>query len=75
MEKILLILVGLVTLCFSGRFLIDPVFARKYIAESPKAYIWRKVLGADNAMKLTRLFFAPIGVALALFLIIFGMIK
>lgn len=75
MEKILLIVVGFIALYFSGRFLIDPAFATKYVAESPKAYIWRKMFGIDKTMTLTKYFFAPIGVILSIVLIAVGLMK
>lgn len=75
MEKILLIVVGIIALYFSGRFLIDPAFAKRYVLESPKAYLWRKMFGVDKTMTITKYFFAPIGVALSLVLIALGLIK
>ena len=49
MKKIILIVGGLISLYFSGRFLIDPTFAKRYVLESPKAYLWRKMFGVDKA--------------------------
>ena len=75
MEKAFLIVVGLIALYFSGRFLVDPAFAKRYVTESPKAYLWRKMFGVEKTMTMTKYFFALIGVALSLTLIVLGLIK
>ena len=48
MERILLVVVGIIALYFSGRFLIDPGYAKRYVLENPKAYLWRKIFGIDK---------------------------
>lgn len=75
MEKIVLIITGFIALYFSGRFFIDQTFARKYVTESPKAYIWRKIFGIEKTMILTKYLFAPVGLALSLILIALALIK
>ncbi len=72
MYKLFLIGVGLVDLYFTGRILFDANFARKYVAESPKAFIWRKMFGAEKTLKLIKYLFAPAGFALGLVLIWLG---
>jgi hypothetical protein len=72
MEKVLLIVVGIIALYFSGRFLIDPEYAKKYVRESPKAYLWRKMFGLEKTLTITKYFFAPIGVILSLVLVALG---
>lgn len=75
MEKMFLIAVGIVGLYFSGRFLIDPEYAKKYVLENPKAYLWKKISGADKTMTMTKYVFAPIGIALSLLLIALGLLR
>lgn len=75
MEKILLIAAGAIGLYLSGRLLVDAEYAKKYVAESPKAYLLRKAFGIDRALQLTKYFFAPLGIALSLTVIALGLIK
>jgi len=75
MEKVFLVLVGIIGLYFSGRFLVDAEYAKRYVLESPKAYLWRKMFGADKTMKMTKYFFAPIGILLSLVLITIGLLR
>lgn len=75
MEKILLIVVGIIDLYFTGRVIVDTNFAKRYVLESPKAYIWRKMFGEYTALTITRYLFAPVGAVLGLLLIAFGLMK
>ncbi len=73
MEKIILLGVGIIDLYLAGRFLMDTNFARKYVLESPKALIWRKMWGPEMALTITRYIFAPMGIILGITLVLFGL--
>jgi len=72
MEGIIWIVVGLVAIYFPVRFLRDDQFARSYIQNSPKAFLWRKIFGEEKALKITKTIFAPLGILLGIALIVFG---
>ena len=67
-----IIAAGIFSLVMAIRFLVDKSFGEKYITESPKAFIWRKMFGEEKAYKLTKRIFAPLGVVVSLGLIITG---
>ncbi len=70
---ILLLGVGVLDLYLSVRFIRDKQFAENYVKKSPKAWLWRKLLGEERALKLTRKVFAPIGVAVGVILVLMGL--
>lgn len=71
-NSIVLVGAGILDLYFTIRFIADPDFSRRYVVESPKAWLWRKIFGAETTTKLVRYFFAPIGIALGILLIYLG---
>lgn len=58
----------LVIFAFNARLLwrlwSDEVFLREYVEMSPKAWLWRKMLGPERAAALTRGVFVPLGALL-----------
>ncbi len=72
MQGILAILIGFVDLYYSLRFLRDPIFAKKYIHSSPKAYLWRSLFGEEKAFKIASYIFAPMGILFGIGLILLG---
>lgn len=74
MQKILLVLIGIVCLILSLRFYFSPVFATDFIKNSPKAWLWRKLFGEERALKITKYVFVPIGIIIGVIIIIFGAI-
>ena len=69
---ILMIVAGVVNLRISRKFTRDPKFARAYVEKSFKAFIWRKTLGVERTIALTRSVFAPAGLVLSVVLIVAG---
>lgn len=70
MFEILRIIVAVGVLYYSYKILNDPEYARNYVRTSHKAYLWRKVFGEEKAVALTKNVFAPLGIALGLFLLV-----
>lgn len=68
----LLILIGIFDLVIALRFLVDKEFGEQYIRESPKAYLWRKIFGEENAYKITKSIFVPLGILLGFAVVILG---
>ena len=73
--SILLTGIGILNLFLATKFLTDPKFAREYIEKSPKAWLWRKMFGVEKALKITKSFFVPLGIAFGIFCILFGVIS
>ncbi len=74
MQKIVLIIIGVVCLFLSLIFYFNPAFASNYIKNSPKAWLWRKLFGEEKALKITKYVFVPIGIIIGIIIIIFGFI-
>ncbi len=59
----------LVLSVFHGLFVFsmlrDPARLRTYVETSPKAFLWRKMLGVERAVELTRRVFLPLGAVVA----------
>ncbi|MHA1691938.1 MAG: hypothetical protein ACTSU7_09920 [Candidatus Heimdallarchaeaceae archaeon] len=72
--SLLLIIIGAINLFFASRFLYDKKWAVKYIQTSPKAFLWRKMLGEKNAYKITKNLFAPLGLIIGLIITVLGLI-
>jgi len=71
--SLILILIGIINLYFAIRFIINPEYGQDYIKNSPKAFIWRKLLGEEKAYSITRKIFVPIGIILGAVLILIGL--
>jgi hypothetical protein len=72
--SLLLVGTGIVGLFFSTKALVDPAFARTHVETSPKVWLWRKYLGTERALVLTKKIFLPLGIVISLVLIIIGLI-
>jgi len=70
--SIAIIVAGIFSLVMAIRFIVDRNFGEKYIRESPKAFIWRKLFGEDRAYKMTKTIFAPLGIVISAGMIIVG---
>ena len=72
--SILLIIIGIINLVLSIKFIKDLQFSRQYIETNPKAWILRKVFGIEKAFKITRYYFAPFGIILGVLFILLGIV-
>jgi len=72
--SLLLIGIGILGLYFSLMSLINPAFAEKYFERSPKAWLGRKILGAERASIINRKVTLPLGIAFGLGLILAGVL-
>ncbi len=69
---LLMIAIGLFTLYSALKFIRNPEYAKHYIKNNPKAFVFRKLFGEEKALRITRSFFAPLGAIIGLFLLFFG---
>ncbi len=70
--SIAIIAAGIFSLVMAIRFIVDKDFGERYVRESPKALIWRKLFGDDKAYKMTKTIFAPLGIAISTGMIMMG---
>ncbi|NCS72097.1 MAG: hypothetical protein GW775_02420 [Candidatus Magasanikbacteria bacterium] len=68
-----MLLLGGVNIFWATKSLIDPKFAKKYMAKSPKAWVWKKIVGEERALKVLRIVFAPIGIVVGIILLLYGL--
>jgi hypothetical protein len=73
MFGLLFALVGIFNIYLSSKFLIDKKFAENYTKKSPKAALWRKLLGEEKALKLIKNIFAPLGIIMGIIFIVGGL--
>ena len=69
----MLLLIGIFSLSFSIKFLRNSDYAKKYIKNSSKTFLWRKMFGEEKAYNITRKIFVPFGIFLGIIFIIFGL--
>ncbi|MBT3298282.1 hypothetical protein HN385_05130 [archaeon] len=74
MYSILLIGIGSFNIYYSSKFIRDSKYARKYVETMPKAWLIRKIFGVNKAIKMTRKFFAPLGLVMGVIIILMGLI-
>ncbi|MBT4540193.1 hypothetical protein HOC35_01650 [Candidatus Woesearchaeota archaeon] len=67
------LLAGTFSTVMSWKMIKNDEFAKKYMETSHKTWIWRKLLGVERATKLTRKFFAPLGLTFGILLILAGL--
>ena len=60
--SLFLIGIGVLSLVLSIKSLMDPAFAKKYFETSPKAWLGRKIFGAEKASIINRKIFFPLGI-------------
>ena len=69
---LLILLVGIINFYYAIKAIKNKNFLENYVKKSPKAFIWRKMFGKDEATKIIRKVFAPIGIIIGSVLILFG---
>ena len=72
--SLFLIGIGVLSLVLSIKSLMDPTFAKKYFETSPKAWLGRKIFGAEKASIINRKIFLPLGIILGLGFIFVGVL-
>jgi hypothetical protein len=60
--SLFLIGLGILSLFLSIKSLLDPAFAKKYFETSPKAWVGRKIFGAEKASIINRKIIFPLGI-------------
>ncbi len=70
--SVAIIAAGIFSLIMAIRFIVDKNFGERYIRESPKALIWRKIFGEEKAYKMTKTIFAPLGIVISTGMLIMG---
>ncbi len=73
MEPLIIIGVGIFDLLLTSTLLFKKGSVERYVNTSPKAYLWRKILGEERALKIIKNILAPIGFLLGVLLTIFGL--
>jgi hypothetical protein len=71
---VILIFGGVLGLVQAIRFLKNDDFARNYIHKNPKAALFRKLFGEEKAYSFTKKIFAPLGIAISIIFIFFGIV-
>ena len=71
-DTILLLIGGLVSAGFGAFATFSPTFATRYVQTSPKAWIWRKMLGPDRAVVAVQRVFGPLGIVLGIIMLYFA---
>lgn len=66
------IAIGIFYIAFISKSINNEDMLRKYLENSPKAYIWRKLFGIERTIELTRRVFVPIGLVISCLLILGG---
>lgn len=78
MKEVILYSVLLIAVAVYGainalRFMFSESFRTKYFQKNTsKTYLWKKWLGEEKAAKLTQKVFAPIGLVLCIFYLLFA---
>ncbi len=71
-DTILLLIASLVSAGFGAFATFSPTFAQRYVETSPKAWLWRKMLGPERAVIAVRRFFGPLGIVVGLTMLYFA---
>jgi len=71
-ESIILIIAGFVNFALALAIITLKDFGKKYVATSPKAYIWRKIFGEDRAYEIIKKYFGPAGLVIGVIFMILG---
>jgi len=72
--SLFLIGIGILSLFFSIKSLMNPAFAKKYIETGPKAWLGRKIFGTEKVSIINRKIFLPLGIILGLGFIFVGVL-
>lgn len=70
--SVILILAGLVLTARNVLHARDPNRLRAYVETSPKAALWRSLLGVERAVLLTQRVFLPLGLLLSAGMTVYG---
>ena len=70
LQVLLLFAVGAFGIYNASRFYLKPEYAREYVKNNRKAYIWRKIFGEEKAIKYIWGIFAPVGLLLSVLLVL-----
>jgi len=60
---LILFLAGVVGVVLGALMTFSHSFATQYVRHSPKAWIWRKLLGEERAVRAMQSFFGPLGLS------------
>jgi len=71
---LLIIVVGSINIYYCIRNLKDQKFAEKYIRNSHKAFLLRKIFGEEKAIHIIRKIFVPLGIIIGVLLILSGVL-
>ena len=63
---LILILAGIVGMVLGALMTFNHSFAIQYVRHSPKAWIWRKLLGEDRAVRAMQSFFGPLAICVGI---------
>lgn len=66
LNALLLVIAGTVSAALGGWATFDQEFATRYVRTSPKAWLWRKMLGEARATVAVRRVFGPLAMVLGL---------
>lgn len=72
MDSFLFIALGVVNIFLTSMVMFRKGFVEKYVATSPKAWLWRKLFGETKAVKILKRVLAPLGFFLGMILFLFG---
>lgn len=73
-NMILLFVAGLVSASLGSKATFDREFAARYAKKSPKALLWRKLLGVERTTFAVHRMFGPLGMVLRLAIIVFAVL-
>lgn len=73
-EAFIMIAVGAISAGMGATVTFNEAFATRYVRTSPKAWLWRKLLGEARATVAVRRVFGPIGMLLGTALAVFGLV-
>ncbi len=73
-NTILLFVAGLVSAGLGTKATFDREFAARYAEKSPKALLWRKLLGVERTTFAVHRIFGPLGMLLGFAMIVFGVL-
>ncbi len=73
-NTILLLIAGLVSAGLGGKATFDRDFAARYAEKSPKAWLWRKLLGVERTTFAVHRVFGPLGMVLGVGMLVFAVL-
>ncbi len=73
-QILLLLFIGLLNLGLGATGTFNQAVAVKYVKTSPKAYLWRKLLGEERAIWAVQRVFAPFAMFLGVVVLTFALL-